>query len=620
MKSKIRVLTDHTINKIAAGEVIENPASVAKELVENALDAGATEICIEIKGGGRQLIRVTDNGCGMTPDDALLCLERHATSKIKEVEDLLTIGTMGFRGEAIPSIASISKFTLLTCPNPPASPEQMGTLVSVEGGKILNCSPAACAPGTTIEVKALFFNVPVRRKFQKSPAYDANEIQKMMTLLALGYPEVRFQLISNEKTVWQAKPPQSDSFEAVLGERISTVLGAEFFEELCPVQSEKDLCSLRGFVGLPTSHRQNRTSQYLFINKRGVYSPFVSYAVRDGYGPSLPPNRHPIYVLHLNLPGEWIDVNVHPQKKEVRLRQESFFKDMIVRAVEKTLQTHNPYSFSMDLPEVSNPAPWEFRPIPTSFEATFPSDPMPQHNIISQQAPMIRPKADKEMESPTLFQIQAPEATAKSLPIPKVITTLPGYIIVDPSSLESIKGSGLCLIDQHGAHARIIYEKLKSLEKNREVQGPASQLLLIPYTFESSFSETELLLEHLPYLNEMGISIREFGQNTFSVDAIPQYFGNMDLQELIKNIISSLLNSETTRLETERTRTIALAASRAAALRNKKMSSEEAQALLKQLMQCQVPFQCPHGQPTLAQIPFEELARYFKGASAKGFA
>ena len=303
-------------------------------------------------------------------------------------------------------------------------------MVAIEGGKILHCSPVACAPGTSIEVKSLFFNVPVRRKFQKSPAYDANEIQKMVTLLALGYPEIKFQLISNEKTVWQTSVAPTDSFEAILGERIAAVLGREYFDELCLLSSEKDQCSLNGYVGMPSSHRQNRTGQYLFINRRAVISPFVAYAVREGYGPSIPPNRYPIFVLHLNLPGEWIDVNVHPQKKEVRLRQESFFKNMIVKAVEKSMQAHNPFSISVNMPSIDfNPSPtWEFQPAPLSFNDIKPILPHLEASKerislpVPAPAPLMKTHSEIKEEVPNLFQSEPKPQKA----IPKVLTTLPG--------------------------------------------------------------------------------------------------------------------------------------------------------------------------------------------------
>lgn len=456
MPSKIRVLSEHTINKIAAGEVIENPSSVVKELVENSLDAGATDICVEIKGGGRQLVRITDDGCGMNADDALLCLERHATSKIREVEDLHTLGTMGFRGEAVPSIAAISKFTLLTCPQEQPS---TGTMLIVDGGKIIKCCPAACATGTTIEVKSLFFNVPVRKKFQKSPAYDTNEILKMLSLLALGHPDIKFQLISNQQTILTTPISQAATFLDKLGERIATVLGKDFFAFTCPLEGSKGDIRLRGFIGQPTYSRHNRTGQYLFINGRGVFSPLISYTIRDGFGPSLGTNRHPVFVLHLELPGSLIDVNVHPQKREVRLRQEAILRDLLVQSVEQALQKKG-LALEVELPDL--PPTFAPSPFPKYSFSQVTDDESPKPSV-QWNAPVL--KNSYRPSPPPLYIRQEPEPLLfneppKSPQVPRVLTTIPSYIIVEPTSLERSREGGLCLVDQRAAHARIIYEKL----------------------------------------------------------------------------------------------------------------------------------------------------------------
>lgn len=580
MSSKIRVLTDHTINKIAAGEVVENPSSVIKELVENSLDAGATDICIEIKGGGRQLIRVTDNGCGMTPDDALLCLERHATSKIREVEDLFVIGTMGFRGEAIPSIAAISKFTLMTCP---AGNPSLGTMVIVDGGKIVKYCPVGCPPGTTIEVKSLFFNLPVRKKFQKSPIYDANEVYKTVCLLALGNPTVKFQLVTNEKNLLIAPAPAG--LEGALGERISGVLGREFFDALMPLEGSKGECVLEGFIGLPTFTRQNRTGQYLFINKRAVYSPFISYTIREGYGTSIGSHRHPVFVLNLSLPGNYVDVNVHPQKKEVRLRQEFLLKDMIIQAVEKAMVKGSVFFESMPAPLFEMPA------MPEAPQISLPQiEPR-----LSFACPSV--KAPEEVKPATLFSSQP------TVPIPRVIAAIPSYIIIDPASLEQYGKDGLCLVDQRAAHSRVLFEKLSH---NNRAQGMPMQSLLIPYTLNPSAYLSSLLSEQVHLLNSFGISIKEFGPNTFLIDALPQAFGNTDVQEFVDEIVQNLHE-----LKDRSAHRIAAAASRAAVSKNKKLSFEEAQGLLNQLMRCQSPYQCPFGKPIMAWINGEKLAKLF---------
>lgn len=583
MISKIRVLSDQTINKIAAGEVIENPASVVKELVENSLDAGANAICVEIKGGGRQLIRVTDDGCGMSADDALLCLERHATSKISALEDIHHLHTMGFRGEAIPSIASISKFMLLTCPQ---EENGQGTLVIVEGGHILKCSPAACSPGTTIEIKSLFFNVPVRKKFQKSPAHDTAEILKMLSLLALGHPSIKFQLISNQETVLNTPVLAGQTFKEQLEARIKTVLGPEFFNGIFSIQGSKGDIEIEGFIGQPAFTRHNRTGQYLFINKRGVFSPLISYAVREGYGPSMSSNRHPVFVLHFKIPGSLVDVNVHPQKREVRLRQEQILKDLILHAVENGLQQEGISTF------------YELPPLPD-----LPLEPA---------LPPVLPRFN-EPEPRAIFQ----EPVAKSqtfLPEPiksehvtlKVLAMLPGYFLIDPKPLQQFAADSLCLVDQRCAHSRIIYEKLEAPGKT----ALAIQTLLIPYTFETTPSEAALLREHLESLNLLGISIKEFGPHTFIVDAIPTIFGQANLSELLGDLQKSIQDSSgCSSVMLEQKRFLAQSASRAAVSKSRKLSLEEAQALADQLMQCHSPFFCPYGKSTIFQITLEELSK-----------
>jgi DNA mismatch repair protein MutL len=302
MPSTIRLLDEQTINKIAAGEVIENPSSVVKELVDNALDASATEITVEIRGGGRQLIRVTDNGSGMTQDDALLSLERHATSKLKDIEDIHHLDTFGFRGEAIPSIASISKFSILTC----EEGKDLGTFIIVEGGKILTCREAPCQKGTQIEISNLFFNVPVRKKFQRSPTFDATEIQKVLTHIALANQQVKFRYLNNGSLVFSANEE----------ERLAALLGEDFSTNVTPIDEKKGPYHLKGFIGYPTFDRPNRQSQYLFVNKRPVNSNLVSYSVKEGYGTTLTHGRHPVFCLYLEMEKELVDINVHPQKKE----------------------------------------------------------------------------------------------------------------------------------------------------------------------------------------------------------------------------------------------------------------------------------------------------------------
>lgn len=665
MPSKIRVLTDHTINKIAAGEVIENPSSVVKELVENALDAGATQICVEIQAGGRQLIRISDNGIGMSPDDALLCLERHATSKISEVEDIQEIATMGFRGEAIPSIASISKFTILTCPRKEAifviseetaerkeSSNEMGTLVMVDGGKILSTAPAARSPGTTIEVKSLFFNVPVRRKFQKSPAYDAQEILKVMSTLALGYPSIQFELISDHRALLKTPAIQSNqSFHEVLKRRIEAILGKEYASQLSPLDFSMTPFEVKGFVGQPAHHKSNRTGQYLFINQRAVYSSLVSTAVREGFGTMLPTNRYPVFVLHLKLPGSLVDVNVHPQKKEVRIRQEQVLKESLMQAVQSSLRRQIaapelsivPSPFSQTYASLLVPTP----PFPTQVphrgeEWLYKSNqPVLASNTSVESASFTPsresppPPVEPKMATPPLISPSSlttplvtrpavtctpppPNLFSKAKLSARVSATLLNYVVIDPESLQHAaftpltqgKEGGLCLLDQRNGCSRIYYEKLLKEATGQEASHP----LLIPVTLHFSAIEAALLARQLPLLNQMGFSMREFGEHSFLVDALPEMIKSEELKNCLTTIVEELIEQQQTRhLKVKREEQLALAAARASLPKMKRLDLVEAQALVNQLLECELPWQCPIGKATFVYLMPEVIAQHFRG-------
>lgn len=549
---KIRVLDDQTINTIAAGEVIENPASVVKELVENSIDAGASEIVVEIKGGGRQLIRVTDDGCGMSGDDALLCLERHATSKLRMIDDIHSLVTMGFRGEAIPSIAAISKFMLLT------SEGEEGTLIRVEGGAIKTHGKAVRARGTTIEISSLFFNVPVRKKFQRSPTYDTHEIEKVVTRLALANPMIRFQLNSNEKVHLTANVPPEGDFLSQMGDRIQSTLGTEFFEDLFPIDEEREGLKLQGFIGYPSNTRQNRAEQYLFINRRAVVSPLISYAIKEGYGPALPANRHPIYVLHLSLPTEYVDINVHPQKREVRLSQDLALKEMILSSIQRSFN----YQERVPAMEISLP--------PQSFH----------------YEPYVFPEIKIEREVQTEFLFETPKEVYAA--IPKVLTTLSRFILVKTPEDQ------LALVDQKAAKSRIIYEQLLKEEGSRQ-----SQILLFPLTVEVN----HLFAENIAALNEMGFDIQEIGKNCFAIHAIPATLEEQEIEALILEVAQ----------ESADKMKLAQIASRYAS--NKVLSDLEARMILQELMRCSIHTHCPHGKPIMALLGQEDLTILFSKKS-----
>ncbi|KAF3362517.1 DNA mismatch repair protein MutL [Chlamydiales bacterium STE3] len=590
MASKIRVLDELTINQIAAGEVIENPSSVVKELVENALDAGSTEITIEIKTGGRQLIRVTDNGCGMSRDDALLCIERHATSKLKRFDDLSALMTMGFRGEALPSVASISQFQLTT--RTAGQQEELGTMLIVEGGRILKCTTCPRAIGTTIEVKNLFYNVPVRRKFQKSPTYDANEILKSVTALSLAHPDIRFELISDNKTQLST-PGNLQGFLEALKLRARDALGSEFVEELIPLSREENGYKVEGYFSLPFHHRPNRQSQFLFVNGRFVSSTLVSLAARDGYGPSMPPNRYPAFVLHLNLPCDEFDINVHPQKKEVRFRREDKLKEFITRSFENALQGN------LKTPIILN------EEIFKEFESGSPS--------FSFQYASYTP-AEKEKTFSLPFKNVVEE---KPLQLPKMalkplcIASFKDYIVLENAPEHFSAQDGICLIQKNHAYARILYERaLKSLNEQQGAFG--SQALLIPVTIELVPEDAAVLRLHLQAFGKLGFEIREFGQHTFFIESLPEHLNSENGEEVIRKMVAVLKDGEGgLSWQKGENQKIALAAAKSVQKKGL-MSVTEAQQLVNQLLDCQQPYFSPNGQPVFAFLNEEILKNLFK--------
>ena len=603
MSAKIRVLDEQTINQIAAGEVIENPASVIKELVENSLDAGATEVCVEILAGGRQLIRVSDNGCGMNRDDALLSLERHATSKISQVEDIFHVHTMGFRGEAVPSVASVSKFTLLTCPREPEGAD--GTLIIVDGGKVVKCCSAARSPGCTIEVKSLFFNVPVRRKFQRSPTYDANEIEKRMNLFSLAHPEIQFTLRHNEKTVLSVKAGEKGAWP----QRIAEVLGEEFVAGTCPIQYSQGETSVHGILGVPSFTRHNRSGQYIFVNGRPIQVPMVSFAVRDAYGTMLSSGRHPIFVLFFTLPGEWVDINVHPQKREARFRRESQIREFLMEAVQKSLKRATQASSYEAPPPVlpSAPSPVVSAPAPRPLSRYFSGGGgwKPSSSPVTSPPLFSQPKAPSVPEPTQQALISAPVRS-------RVLSVLSPYLVVDASALPDGEDKGLAYVDPRAARSRIFYERLKKGE-GEELKTPPSQRLLMPIELKLPALESSLLRAFLPELERLGLVIESSGDHSFVVKGIPPGVKIQETGDTIRELLDSLQEKGSEgSLEADRDRRLATLAQRAAVASVKALSLDMAQALVDELLRCEQSLRCPMGKPTMVFLGAEEIAQQFQ--------
>ncbi len=552
MQKKIQILSDQTINQIAAGEVIENPASVVKELVENSIDAGSSSIIIEIKGGGFQLIRVIDNGVGMSSDDAILSLERHATSKIRNLQDLDDSRLMGFRGEALASIAAVSRLTLST----QQKGEPLGTILTSEGGK-LRMEEGARNPGTTLEIRSLFYNVPARRKFQKSPAASLTEIIKMFSRLALAHPEIGFELISNERQMLKSK--EKLPFEV----RIADVLGEPFLEEMKPIEVTDGEMKITGFIGTPLLSRHNRSGQHLFLNQRPVKCPEINYAIYDGYGTRLQERKHPTYVLLFSLPNALVDVNVHPQKLEVRLREHNLIKEWIQKVI----------SNAFDAPKAARII--QSRPSYESQEELF----------------------------PLKFREEPQEEMGEILPLHKqldIIGLSSHFLLVDGKSAPHKPFDGILLIDLLEVKRLLYFEQLEEGEIQNELEG-----LLSPITLSFSPAESDQINQNIAALKGMGIGIRPFGKETFLIDALHPLFQIDEAKQLVYKALENknLLKEKHLKL-----------AKMLSTFAKKSITLYEAKLLTEELFKRESPEVSLHGKPTMVRISHEKLTNLFRSA------
>lgn len=630
-QSRIRLLDELTINQIAAGEVVENPASVVKELVDNALDAGASDILVEIAGGGRELIGVTDNGCGMDKEDALMCLERHATSKLSSFEGIYTLNTMGFRGEALAAIASVSKVTLITSPHPTAEhPEPVGTLLLADCGRIIKCIDAARHGGTTLEVKSLFHNVPARRHFLRSPASDATEVLKTVSALALANPTVRFRLTHQGRELLNA-PAVTGSSSEQLSLRIDQVLGQGALgnNKRC-LDIEKDGYTLLGFFSAPSFSRPTRQGQILSLNRRPIAVPAISLAVRDGYGSALANGRFPCFVLHIALPPSAIDVNIHPQKREAKLRQGGELPALLRHAVAELWQ---PGPFTA-LNASGSPFPSQFPSKPISNEFSDPFSP-PDPFAKSFSEPWNSPEATsgtykdssgndpfreallRGAEEPSPLDLAIAPLCYREIPKPEpppqlplaaaapqrlqAIASLPGYIIVSPESSQVISQiPGLCVVDQKAARARIVFEALRPPSNT----VPSSQSLLIPLSLNLLPGEMHAVEERRALLASLGIHLTSLGPKSLAIDALPAGCSADSAEELVR----ALIQSDEEGLE------IGASAAKAAVTASKesrRLTIDEAQVLLDALMRCQKPAYSPLGVATWICLSPLELQKFF---------
>jgi DNA mismatch repair protein MutL len=646
--NRIRLLPEQVANQIAAGEVVERPASVVKELVENSLDAGARKIEVEIQAGGRSLVRISDDAIGMNRDDALLCLERHATSKIRRAEDLAEIATMGFRGEALPSIASVSRFTLTTRERETESPE--GTQVIVNGGKIVEVKAAGRAPGTTVEVRQLFFNLPARRKFLRAEETESAHIQHYLTLAALAFPEVAFTFQKDGRQVWQLPaekigPDTSARFPG-LRDRLRALYGPDqkllqldFSATITPANpaetaedasagTRERLFRVWGFIGAPGVSRSTRSDQHLFVNRRPVDNRGLNFALLEGYHTSLMKGRYPVCCLFLEVDPSAVDVNIHPAKREVRFHREAEIRRLVAQAVRQCLlefhstgsekleaRAEKPEPVRIERPDAENagiqPTLPEFqRTLPARASSQPPSTEQPVLKMGFAQAPAIakpEPVSAPDVQlAPRPSHVSAPASPPSALlHVPLRLVGVIGRLYV---VLESDRG--LVLLDQHAAHERILFEQmLNRLEQN--VQAP-SQKLLLPETVEVSARDADFLRQQLPALTRLGVGLSEFGERTFLLDALPPFVKVSDARRFVLELVDELKAAgqevNSARLGEH---TVAKTVCRHAVKANDPLAGRELENLVEDLRRCSMPYTCPHGRPTLIEMNFRELEKKF---------
>jgi DNA mismatch repair protein MutL len=599
---RIFLLPDEVASQVAAGEVIERPASVVKELVENSIDAEARRIEVAITRGGTALIRVVDDGVGMDRDDALLSLERHATSKIRSGHDLARIHTLGFRGEALPSIASVSRFRMSTRPREGLE----GTEIVVNGGKIESVRAAGDAPGTQIEVRSLFYNLPARRKFLRTENTEASHVQHQLVLQAIGHPNIGFILIKDQTLLFQAPPAKS------LGDRIRDLRGSELLEELLEIEpAPADGITVSGFIGKAGTSRSTRAEQVLFVNGRAVENITIQHGLREGYHTALMKGQYPVTFLFLEMDAESVDVNVHPAKREVRFRDPDTVRNRVSGTIRQTLAADR----KRWMQSFQKPA-----------ESPMPPQPVAQAQVVDPQPALIPPAEQfslrrdwAEFNSNSSLAKTVPRMPLEPVELPAAPPTVTaGCKPVFEFKLLGILGKlyilmespdGLVLVDQHAAHERILFEKLRS---QMESQGVPTQRLLIPLTVSVTPKDYDWIATNAQTLERMGFAMEPFGNSTLKIDGIPPYFTTDNPSVAIRLLVDELRSMT---LTTSRLRmgedVIAKTVCRHAIKANDDLHPTEVENLLRDLMACELPYCCPHGRPTMIQIGYGELEKKF---------
>ncbi|HEV2730136.1 MAG TPA: DNA mismatch repair endonuclease MutL [Terriglobales bacterium] len=660
---RIHVLPEHVANKIAAGEVVERPASVVKELLENSLDAGSTRIRIQVEAGGKKLIQISDDGCGMTRDDALLAFERHATSKIKNAEDLLTVATLGFRGEALPSIASVSRLRLETR----APEEPSGTLLEINGGKIFRVEEAGLPPGTSITVRDLFFNTPARKKFLKAEATELSHIASLVTHYALAHPDKHFELHSATNAVLVA-PPVSDR-----GQRVYQIFGKDVLDQLIPVaalqpleriglpqppawrreqetsdasahedstqEQEKSFGDLRahGFISKPEIQKLNRNSIYVFVNGRLIRDRLIQHALTEAYRNIIPPSVFPVVLLFLELPSAEVDVNVHPSKTEVRFRQQTVVHDFVRDSVRAALMKARPvpqFTKEIDAHPTASPSLTPGARATMVDIATWRSLYAPAAPAgFALQPPVLPPATERLHFGNETITVEANAAVAlaripaQTVPMDGCTPTLPiepeppSDLVPSLASLKplgqiresfilAVNHEGLWIIDQHVAHERVLFERIL---RRRALEKVESQRLLMPLIVELTPAQQALLTEISDELAANGFEVEPFGARSIAVKIAPAGIEAPQIERMLHELLDQLTREEQAlNVEKLRARIAASIACHAAIKVNMALEQNKMEWLIAELAKTECPMSCPHGRPVVLRYSLKDIQKAFK--------
>ncbi len=604
MSDIIRLLPDHVANQIAAGEVVQRPASVVKELMENSVDAGATNIILVVKDAGRTLIQVTDDGQGMTPTDARLSFERHATSKIRSADDLSAVRTKGFRGEALASIAAIAQVELRTRRHE----DELGTRVLIEGSRVKAQETVACAAGTTISVRSLFYNVPARRQFLKSDQVELKHVIDEFQRVALAHPAIAFQLIHNEQEVHHLAAGNER-------QRIVHVFGRKYDERLVPVDEATDFVRVSGFVCKPEFAKRSRGEQYFFVNNRFIRSNYLEHAIRAAYNELVARDNYPSWFLFIDIDPAWIDINIHPTKTEIKFRDDRTVYAIMHAAVRRALGRHN-ITPSLDfepepamlmaagMPNVPTVAPIT----PAPRDDWRPYDLGQRASASGWQQLFDLPEAPRTVQHDEAVPGKVPQDRLMPMGDQESTGARPVFQIHGRYILSQLR-TGLVVIDQQRAHERILYERaMRSLEKG---QG-TSQAQLFPVTVELNAADHALLLGLIPELTALGFQLEPLSGRSVAANGLPTESGDEDPAALLEQLLEQVKNERGT-LKAERHATLARGMARSLAWRNdKRMSTEAMHDLIDRLFACEMPYFTPGGSPVLITWTLQELDERFQ--------